>query len=75
MTSLEDRVWDFIYKWGGPAIVIAIIAVVITYLLNVAVNILISTINSLHAVGGSIAVGILIGAGGLYGYLKWRHIL
>ncbi len=74
-TNLDDRIWDFIYKWGGPAIVIAIIAVVITYLLNVAVNFLVSTVNALQAVGGGIAVGIIIGVGSLYGYLKWRHIL
>ena len=74
----DDVVTNFIYKWGGIAILVAVIILIVAYVLSVAASLMISTINALDKAAGAlglVAVGALVGAVvgiGIYVYVKQR---
>jgi len=71
--GISDRIENTVYKWGGIAIVIAVIALIVAYVLSVAVSLLVVSMRALTEVAGSfglIAIGCAIGGAAVYTYLK-----
>jgi hypothetical protein len=75
--TFHDKVWDLVSKWGGIAIVVAFIALLVAYILSVAVGLLANTVNTLAGIAGGLGlliVGMLIGAAIIVGLVKTRRI-
>jgi len=76
--NVGDRLVEEFLKLVRSVVIVGFVCLGVALLFYAAVITLVAALTTLSSAGGMLSLlglGIVIGMGILYGYLKWRHII